>query len=248
MNVATATEMLMPKLSDSMEEGTILSWLLAPGAEVAAGDDLLEVETDKANMTVQAEAAGVLEILVEEGETVAVGTPIARHRRGRRRRRGGRAAASEPPTDVHRPSPAAGQPTPRAADVLERRRTRPARRRWPGASPPSTASTSARCAAAGAGGRITKADVRAAAGIESPPSPAPPRAAAAPLPPRPRPPQPQRPTALRQRAPRARAGSSSPPACRRRSPAACRRRRRPCRTSRSRPRCGWTRRSRCGPS
>src|SRR5215213_9838798 len=78
MNVASATEILMPKLSDSMEEGTILSWLVAPGAEVAAGEDLLEVETDKANMSVQAEGSGVVEILVEEGETVAVGTPIAR--------------------------------------------------------------------------------------------------------------------------------------------------------------------------
>lgn len=78
MSTATATEVLMPKLSDSMEQGTILSWLAAAGAELAPGEDLLEVETDKANMTVQAEAAGALEILVEEGETVAVGAPIAR--------------------------------------------------------------------------------------------------------------------------------------------------------------------------
>ena len=67
MNVATATEVLMPQLSDSMEEGTILSWLHAAGAPVESGQDLLEVETDKANMTVEAEASGVLEILVEEG-------------------------------------------------------------------------------------------------------------------------------------------------------------------------------------
>lgn len=51
MDVATATEILMPQLSDSMEEGTILSWLIAAGAAVEAGQDLLEVETDKAAMT-----------------------------------------------------------------------------------------------------------------------------------------------------------------------------------------------------
>ena len=54
MSTATLTEVLMPKLSDSMEEGTILSWLVAAGTEVAAGQALLEVETDKANMTVEA--------------------------------------------------------------------------------------------------------------------------------------------------------------------------------------------------
>lgn len=78
MTVATATEIPMPRLSDSMESGTLLSWLIAPGAAVDVGDDLFEVETDKATMTVQAEASGVLEILVEEGETVDVGTPIGR--------------------------------------------------------------------------------------------------------------------------------------------------------------------------
>jgi pyruvate/2-oxoglutarate dehydrogenase complex dihydrolipoamide acyltransferase (E2) component len=78
MTTATAIEISMPKLSDSMEEGTILSWLAKAGAAVTVGQDLLEVETDKANMTVQAAGSGVLEILVGEGGTVAVGTPIAR--------------------------------------------------------------------------------------------------------------------------------------------------------------------------
>jgi pyruvate dehydrogenase E2 component (dihydrolipoamide acetyltransferase) len=68
----------MPKLSDSMEEGTILSWLEASGDHVEVGDELLEIETDKSTSTHIAEAAGVLEILVEEGTTVAVGEPIAR--------------------------------------------------------------------------------------------------------------------------------------------------------------------------
>jgi pyruvate dehydrogenase E2 component (dihydrolipoamide acetyltransferase) len=69
----------MPRLSDSMEEGTILSWLKQVGDEVAVGDQLVEIETDKANMAYEAEEAGVLqEILAQEGETLPIGAPIAR--------------------------------------------------------------------------------------------------------------------------------------------------------------------------
>jgi pyruvate dehydrogenase E2 component (dihydrolipoamide acetyltransferase) len=72
------TDITMPKLSDSMEEGTILSWLKAAGEEVEAGEDLVEIETDKATVTHPAEATGALEIVVAEGEAVAVGVVIAR--------------------------------------------------------------------------------------------------------------------------------------------------------------------------
>jgi len=72
-------EIVMPRLSDSMEEGTVLQWFKQVGDEVAVGDELVEIETDKANMAYESDVAGVLsEILVEEGETVAIGTPIAR--------------------------------------------------------------------------------------------------------------------------------------------------------------------------
>jgi pyruvate dehydrogenase E2 component (dihydrolipoamide acetyltransferase) len=72
-------EVVMPRLSDSMEEGTILQWLKQVGDEVSVGDELVEIETDKANMAYEADVAGTLsEILVQEGETVAIGTPIAR--------------------------------------------------------------------------------------------------------------------------------------------------------------------------
>jgi pyruvate dehydrogenase E2 component (dihydrolipoamide acetyltransferase) len=72
-------DVVMPRLSDSMEEGTILQWLKQPGDEVAVGDELVEIETDKANMAYESDVAGTLsEILVAEGETVAIGTPIAR--------------------------------------------------------------------------------------------------------------------------------------------------------------------------
>jgi pyruvate dehydrogenase E2 component (dihydrolipoamide acetyltransferase) len=71
-------EVVMPRLSDSMEEGTILQWLKAVGDEIAVGDELVEIETDKANMAYESDLAGTLsEILVQEGETVAIGTPIA---------------------------------------------------------------------------------------------------------------------------------------------------------------------------
>ena len=72
-------EVVMPRLSDSMEEGTILSWLKQVGDEIAVGDELVEIETDKANMAYEADVAGTLsEILAKEGETLPIGAPIAR--------------------------------------------------------------------------------------------------------------------------------------------------------------------------
>src|SRR3712207_6788401 len=68
----------MPRLSDSMEEGTILRWLKAEGDQVSRGDELAEIETDKATMTYEADAEGVLEIVAQEGDTLAIGEVIAR--------------------------------------------------------------------------------------------------------------------------------------------------------------------------
>src|SRR3712207_1498531 len=68
----------MPRLSDSMEEGTILKWLKSDGDEVAKGDQLVEIETDKATMTYEADADGTLEIVADEGATLAIGEVIAR--------------------------------------------------------------------------------------------------------------------------------------------------------------------------
>lgn len=67
----------MPKLSDTMEEGTILQWLKADGDLVAKGEQIVEVETDKANMMVEAPEAGVLSIIAVEGQSLPVGAPIA---------------------------------------------------------------------------------------------------------------------------------------------------------------------------
>jgi pyruvate dehydrogenase E2 component (dihydrolipoamide acetyltransferase) len=71
-------DVVMPRLSDSMEEGTILKWLKAEGDDVAKGDELVEIETDKATMTYEADAAGTLAIVAEEGATLAIGEVIAR--------------------------------------------------------------------------------------------------------------------------------------------------------------------------
>ncbi len=77
MSVASAIAVRMPRLSDSMEEGTIVRWLKSAGESVAAGEPIVEIETDKATMEYEAEAAGVLEIVAGEGETIALGEVIA---------------------------------------------------------------------------------------------------------------------------------------------------------------------------
>ncbi len=67
----------MPKLSDTMEEGTILQWLAGDGDAVEKGQPIVEIETDKANMTVEAPESGALRLLAAEGDVLAVGEPIA---------------------------------------------------------------------------------------------------------------------------------------------------------------------------
>ena len=69
---------VMPKLSDTMEEGKILSWLKQEGDPVARGDAVAEIETEKVNIEVEAFSAGVLrKILVPAGASAPVGAPIA---------------------------------------------------------------------------------------------------------------------------------------------------------------------------
>src|SRR4051812_48595447 len=71
-------DVTMPRLSDSMEEGTILKWLKSEGDDVSKGEELVEIETDKATMTYEADADGTLEIVADEGATLAIGEVIAR--------------------------------------------------------------------------------------------------------------------------------------------------------------------------
>jgi pyruvate dehydrogenase E2 component (dihydrolipoamide acetyltransferase) len=68
----------MPKLSDTMEEGTIVQWKKKSGEQVKKGDVLAEVESDKATFDLEAEDEGVLNILVEQGIPAKIGAPIAR--------------------------------------------------------------------------------------------------------------------------------------------------------------------------
>jgi pyruvate dehydrogenase E2 component (dihydrolipoamide acetyltransferase) len=68
---------MMPRLSDSMEEGTIVRWLKRDGDEVALGEELVEIETDKATLAYESDAAGTLQITAQEGATLPVGAKIA---------------------------------------------------------------------------------------------------------------------------------------------------------------------------
>src|SRR5690606_37707107 len=74
-----ATEILMPALSPTMEEGTLAKWLVGEGDAVTSGQVIAEIETDKATMEFEAVDEGVLgRILVTEGTSgVKVNTPIA---------------------------------------------------------------------------------------------------------------------------------------------------------------------------
>lgn len=72
------TQITMPKMSDTMEEGKIVQWLKHEGDQVAQGEPIAEIETDKANVEMEAFESGVVkQILAREGETVPVGQPIA---------------------------------------------------------------------------------------------------------------------------------------------------------------------------
>lgn len=74
-----ATDIIMPQLGESTAEGTIVKWLVATGTHVEKDQTLLEVETDKVALEIPSPASGsLMEILIQEGETVPVGTPIAR--------------------------------------------------------------------------------------------------------------------------------------------------------------------------
>src|SRR2546425_9048754 len=99
------SEISMPRLSDTMEEGTIARWLKSPGDEIKKGDILAEIERDKATMDLEAYEAGTLQqILVQEGETVPIGHAVALIRTGAVAQDGGARHAP-----AQQPSPAAAK-------------------------------------------------------------------------------------------------------------------------------------------
>jgi pyruvate dehydrogenase E2 component (dihydrolipoamide acetyltransferase) len=110
-------ELVMPRLSDTMEEGTIGRWLVHEGDAFAAGDVLAEIETDKATMEFQAYDAGtVLRILVGDGETVALGAPIAivgaEGETADEAASAGNGATTQPPQEEEEEEEAAAEPPP----------------------------------------------------------------------------------------------------------------------------------------
>ena len=71
-------EVIMPKMGDAMEEGTLLKWLKSEGEEVSEGDPIAEIETDKVSMELEAEDSGTLaQLIAEEGQDIPVGEAIA---------------------------------------------------------------------------------------------------------------------------------------------------------------------------
>ncbi|HXG76525.1 MAG TPA: biotin/lipoyl-containing protein, partial [Gaiellaceae bacterium] len=79
MATGTQIDVVMPQMGVSVSEGTITKWLKQPGEPVAADEPLLEISTDKVDTEVPSPGSGtLLEILVQEGQTVDVGTVLAR--------------------------------------------------------------------------------------------------------------------------------------------------------------------------
>src|SRR5689334_7230299 len=176
-----ATDVLMPRLSDSMEEGTVLKWIVQPGGEVKRGEPLVEIETDKANMTYEADTDGVLiEVLAQEGETLPIGQVIARIGSADEEVTGDRSQVTEPEPAAEEAEPEAepepAEPEPVAAAAESRVPSpEPAAREAGDGNGRVKASPVARRMAremgvelaalegSGPGGRIVKADVEAAA-------------------------------------------------------------------------------------
>lgn len=152
-----AEQVLMPQLGESVTEGTIGQWLKHPGDRVEKYESLLEVLTDKVNAEVPSPAAGtVVKLLVEEGTTVPIGTPICELDTG-----SGEAAAPAPAekaaASAEPAAPAVEAPAPaaKAAPSRDGVRYSPAVRRLAAehqVDPDDVTGT-------GAGGRVTRDDV-----------------------------------------------------------------------------------------
>ncbi|MEK6326006.1 MAG: dihydrolipoamide acetyltransferase family protein [Actinomycetota bacterium] len=184
-----AQDIVMPRLSDSMEEGTILRWMKSPGEEVSLGEELVEIETDKANMVYEAPAAGTLvETLAQEGDTLPIGQVIARVGEAGEKPSGDGPAAKREPEPAAEAAPTASPaettakaPAPATPSGDGRVKASPLARRIASEKGLDLEALSG----SGPGGRIVKADVERAMAAGPAPAGAPvaPAApAAAPLP------------------------------------------------------------------
>ena len=198
MATGTAADVVMPQMGVSVSEGTVTKWLKNPGDTVEADEPLLEISTDKVDTEVPSPASGTLTaILVQEGETVEVGTKLGQI---------GGAAGGAPPQAEAPPEPARQaaaqqadapssaetpqptqpqQPAPQAADSNGNRFVSPVVARIASEHNVDPAQVSG----TGRGGRVTKQDIlafvesQAAAPPQPPAPPAPLAPPAAPAPP-----------------------------------------------------------------
>ena len=201
MATGTAVDVVMPQMGVSVSEGTVTQWLKAVGDSVGADEPLLEISTDKVDTEVPSPASGVLaEILVQEGETVEVGTVI------------GTLQAGDGAVVAATPEPPAAAPESPAAEAVAPAAAAPAVEPAPTPAPAEAGADGERTfvspvvsriasehgvdvaavAGTGRGGRVTKKDILAFidSGAQSPapaaeapaPAAAPPAPAAAPKP------------------------------------------------------------------
>ena len=156
-----ATEILMPALSPTMTEGNLVKWLVGQGDRVEPGDVIAEIETDKATMEVEAVDEGVVgRIVVPEGsEGVAVNAVIAVLVAEGEEVGAAPAIPAAPPSEAETAAPAAAEPKPDG----EAKAT-PLARRMAALAGIDLATI----AGSGAHGRITREDVRRAAGQPAP--------------------------------------------------------------------------------
>ena len=192
MSATTAVDVVMPQMGVSVSEGTVTKWAKQVGDTVEADETLLEISTDKVDTEVPSPASGVVsEILVQEGETVAVGTLLARI--------GGEVGVAAPvsiepePAPVPEPEPVpSAVPAPAPAPVTEQAAPAPAA---PAPAAPATAPSGngksfvspvvariasehgidpGRVPGTGTGGRVTKRDIQAYIEAGGPAAEAPP--------------------------------------------------------------------------
>jgi 2-oxoisovalerate dehydrogenase E2 component (dihydrolipoyl transacylase) len=161
-----ATTIRMPQLGETVTEGTVARWLKQPGDQVAKYEAFVEVSTDKVNAEVPSPVSGTIrELIVAEGETVPTGTPIALIDEV------GAAAPEPPPVAVAAIATVAAHAAtfaPPATNGHNGTRVSPAVRRLAREHAVDVAAI----AGTGAGGRVTAADIVAAATTPAAPAPA----------------------------------------------------------------------------
>jgi pyruvate dehydrogenase E2 component (dihydrolipoamide acetyltransferase) len=190
MATETAIDVVMPQMGVSVSEGTITRWLKQEGEHVEADEPLLEISTDKIDTEVPSPGTGIVtQILVQEGETVDVGTKLAQI---------GGAAAGEAPAPPPEPEPVPVQQAPPAAPAPA---AEPAQASNGGSGHTFVSPVVARIAAehsvdpsqvsgTGRGGRVTKKDILDFIEQGPPPALEPQQAPEPQQPPEPQPPEP----------------------------------------------------------